>query len=323
MRDAFGRVIDYMRVSITDRCNLRCKYCMPEDLPFIHHDDILRYEEILRVCAAAARLGIKTIRVTGGEPLTRKGCVDFIRALKAQPGIENVTLTTNGVLLEPYLDELAGLKLDGLNISLDSLNQDTYLRITGQDGFKKVWRSLNRAIEVGFRVKINCVLVKGVNETEILPFARLAEELPVDVRFIELMPTGEDAGLEGVSTEEVMGVLADKYPDLSPDASKHGFGPARYYTCGLFKGGLGLIDAISSHFCSECNRLRLTSEGFLKLCLYHNDGLDLRPMLRGGAGDGEIGAAIENAVLRKPEHHSFRDGSGIDGGINKMSRIGG
>jgi len=320
MRDALGRVIDYMRVSITDRCNLRCSYCMPQDLPFLSHDDILRYEEILRVCAAAGRLGIKTIRVTGGEPLARKGCVDFIRRLKAVSGIERVTMTTNGILLEPYIDELAELKLDGLNISLDSLNAKTYQTLTGQDVFPQVWKSLNRAVEAGLRVKVNCVPIRGQNEGDLIPMARLAETLPVDVRFIELMPAAGGGGLEGISSEEILATIRTQYPDLIPDPSVRGFGPARYYTSGRLKGGIGFIHAISDHFCANCNRLRLTSEGFLKLCLHHGNGLDLREMLRDGASDTDIGAAIAKTVYEKPERHRFGESPA---GIKKMSQIGG
>ncbi|MCL2568432.1 MAG: GTP 3',8-cyclase MoaA [Oscillospiraceae bacterium] len=320
MRDAHGRVLDYMRVSITDRCNLRCTYCMPHELPFLSHDDILRYEEILRVCRAMAKLGVKTVRITGGEPLMRKGCVDLIRELKAVPGIEHVTLTTNAVLLEPYIDELAALKLGGLNISLDSLSAEGYQKITGQDVFHQVWKALNRAVETGIRVKINCVAIRGKNEGEILSLVRLAETMPIDVRFIELMPADEGDAMEGISGEEISGVLLGAYPDLTPDPSKRGFGPARYFKSEKLKGGIGLIDAISNHFCADCNRLRLTSQGFLKLCLHHGDGLDLRAMLRGGVGDVEIETAIAEAAFAKPARHCFDQSTS---GIQKMSQIGG
>jgi len=323
MRDALSRNIDYLRVSVTDRCNLRCTYCMPEDLPLISHDDIMRYEEIIRLCALMAKMGIKNIKVTGGEPLARKGCVNLIKQLKSVPGIEHVTLTTNAVLLEPYVKILARLKLDGLNISLDSLDPDVYRGITGRDEFHQAWRSLERALEASLRVKINCVPIKGLNENEILPFARLTEHYPMDVRFIELMPTRAGDGLCGVSSEKIISLLLGEYPGLKPDLSRHGFGPARYFTSDRLKGSVGIIDAISSHFCSACNRLRLTGEGFLKLCLYYNDGLDLRGMLRRGASDAEIGAAITQAVYRKPKRHRFGSDSDMEGGIRKMWQIGG
>ena len=323
MIDSFGRSIDYMRVSITDRCNLRCVYCVPGEFAFTPHADILRYEELLRVCKIAAKNGIRTIKVTGGEPLVRKGCLKFIKELKAIPGIQHVTLTTNGVLLEPYVDALAELRLDGLNISLDTLEPDTYMRMTGLDTFKPVWRSLARALDAGLRVKINCVPILGLNEKDIIPISRLAESFPVDVRFIELMPVGKGGSLRGIPSVTVMEALSGEYSDLSPDPSQHGFGPARYFRSGRLKGSVGFIDAISNHFCSCCNRLRLTSEGFLKLCLYHGCGLDLRRMLRNGASDSNIDEAMARAVNLKPERHSFGDQASPEEGIKVMSQIGG
>ena len=320
MRDAHGRVIDYMRVSITDRCNLRCNYCMPHELEPLSHDDILRYEEILRVCQVTAKLGVKTIRVTGGEPLTRRGCVDFIRELKAVPGIAHVSMTTNAVLLEPYIDELAALKLGGLNLSLDSLNPETYKKITGRDAFPQVWRALNKAVDAGLRVKVNCVPIRDQNDHELLPIARLAETMPIDVRFIELMPADGSDKLKGIPGDEILDMLQREYPDMKPDNAKRGFGPARYFKSKSLQGGIGFIDAISNHFCTNCNRLRLTSEGFLKLCLHHGGGLDLRNMLRSGASDADIEHAIAAATLQKPEAHCFGES---ETGINKMSQIGG
>jgi len=342
MKDALGRNIDYMRVSITDRCNLRCQYCMPggmlggmpgEFVP-LSHNDILRYEEILRVCAIAAQIGIRTIKVTGGEPLARKGCVGFMEKLKALPDIDHVTLTTNGALLEPYVEALAEMGLDGLNISLDALDPEVYLKVTGRDLFDATWRSLHKAIGAGLRVKVNCVPIRDTNDAEIVPIARLAETLPVDVRFIELMPTAAgaclqaEACLQGIPSAEIFALLLEKYPDLTSDPSVHGFGPARYFSSKRLKGGIGLISAVSHHFCSDCNRLRLTSDGFLKLCLYRNDGLDVRGMLRGGASDDELLAAIKRTVHEKPAGQSINNQTGNDHqpdseGIGFMSRIGG
>ncbi|MCL2815261.1 MAG: GTP 3',8-cyclase MoaA [Oscillospiraceae bacterium] len=317
MRDSLNRNIDYLRLSVTDRCNLRCKYCMPGDLPSIPHDSIMRYEEILRICAVMAKIGIRTVRVTGGEPLMRKGCIDFIKKLKQISGIENVTLTTNGVLLEQYIDELAAIKIDGVNISLDSLDADIYKRITGKDELHKARQSLYKAIEAGLKVKINCVAVKGLNESEILPIAQLTEKFPVDARFIELMPAGMN--LRGVPCPEIIEIIKNKFPDLIPDPSFHGFGPARYFKSGGLKGNIGVIDAVSNRFCSGCNRLRLTGEGFLKLCLQHDDGIDLRSLLRSGQSDIEIQDRISAAVCNKPERHYFDNGESI----TKMSHIGG
>ncbi len=322
MMDEFGRKLDYMRVSITDRCNLRCQYCMPEDLPLISHLDILSYEEILRLCAVMAGMGIRNVKVTGGEPLTRKGAVPFILKLKALPGIEHITLTTNAVLLNPHIEALQQMKLDGINISLDTLSPVIYKKITGRDEFHQVWLALNSALNAGLQVKINCVPIKGINEQEILSFVNLAKDLPLNIRFIELMPTGAQGKFMGVSSDEIITLIAGKYLDLEPDPTKHGFGPARYFKSNQLKGSIGIISAISNHFCSTCNRIRLTSEGFLKLCLYHSDGLDLRKMLREGARDAEIETAVKMAVYQKPERHFFGY-ENSESGIEKMSRIGG
>ena len=321
--DAFDRKIEYMRVSITDRCNLRCRYCMPEDLPLISHNDIMRFEEILRLCAITAKIGINAIKVTGGEPLARKGCVDFIRKLKSLPGIEHVTLTTNAVLLEPYVNELAEIGLDCVNISLDSLDSDVYKRLTGRDELDNVLKSLNKALKAGLHVKINCVPLKGVNDVEIIPIAQLAERFPIDVRVIELMPTCSSEKFGRISGTEIITQLNCEYPDLIPDKTRRGFGPARYFKSGKLKGSVGIIDAVSNHFCKNCNRVRLTSEGFLKLCLFHDDGVDLRKMLRNGATDAEIVTAIVDAIYKKPERHYFDDSTGEHGGVKKMSSIGG
>ena len=319
MRDQFSRNICYMRIAITDRCNLNCIYCRPEAMPFIPHDDILRYEEILRVCGIAAGLGVKAIRVTGGEPLVRKGCTDFVEGLKRIPGIERVTLTTNGVLLQQHIDNLAAAKLDGLNVSLDTLSRAKYQQLMGADEFESVWAALWQAVELGIPTKINFVPVRGLNCEEIVAAAHLAKEWPVDVRFIELMPSGENQGMQGVPATEILALLQAAFADLQEDPSQRGFGPARYFKSERLQGSIGLIGAISDNFCAACNRLRLTSEGFLKVCLHHNLGVDLRAMLRGGATDGEIALAMQEGVRQKPEAHVLHEGTNL----NFMSRIGG
>ncbi|MCL2215757.1 MAG: GTP 3',8-cyclase MoaA [Defluviitaleaceae bacterium] len=313
-------MIDYMRLSITDRCNLRCKYCMPEEgLESLAHSNILRYEEILLICKAAVKAGICNIKVTGGELLVRKGCIGFLRELKALGGIESVTITTNGILLEPYVPDLVEMKINGINISLNSLSAETYKQLTRKDEFAAVWRSLNKAVEAGLRVKINCVPIAGQNDTEILSFARLAENMPIDVRFIELMPTSAGEKFTGVKSEEILGRINEAYPDLTQDTQRRGPGPAKYYKSSKMRGSIGLIDAVSSCFCPECNRVRLTSDGFLKLCLFHDEGLDLRELIRSGADEHEVGEAFATALLRKPGLHML----GSQSGIKDMSRIGG
>jgi len=296
---------------------------MPEDLPYIPHDRILRFEEILRVCGIAAGIGIRTIKVTGGEPLVRKGCVGFLRDLKALPGVDNVTLTTNAVLLEPHVEALSEMGFGGVNISLDSLDTLTFQRLTGCDDFARVWKSLLKSIEAGLRVKINFVPLRNVNDSEIIRVARLAGEFPIDVRFIELMPATSAGQFVMVTGKEILTLLRNEYPDLNSDETRRGFGPAHYFNSGSLKGSVGIIDAVSNHFCKNCNRVRLTSEGFLKLCLFHDDGLDLRAMLRSGANDADIEKALVDTIHYKPERYSIGDEAGHCAGIKRMSRIGG
>ncbi len=295
---------------------------MPRDLPLLSHEEILRYEEILRVCAVAVKTGVRAFKVTGGEPLARRGCVDFIRRLAALPGAERVTVTTNGVLLEPLAGELRETGLAGLNLSLDSLEAATYRAITGFDGLSRVLRALKAAVEAGLPVKINCVPLRGVNDGEIEAIAGLAARRPVDVRFIELMPTGAGKRFGRVPADEVVARLAAAFPGLAPDDTKRGNGPARYFSAPGLRGALGVIDAIGGCFCAGCNRVRLTGEGFLKPCLYHGGGVSLRELLRDGAGDGALEAAFRQAIAGKPERHCFGGGD-ENGGIRQMSRIGG
>ena len=319
MTDAHGRKIDYMRVSITDRCNLRCAYCMPEPVPSMPHDEILRFEEVLRLCHIMTKLGIKTIRITGGEPLVRKGWLDFLRKLKAIPGLSHVALTSNAALLGEYLEDLASLGISGINVSLDSLCPRIYRQITGFDVFAKVWDNINKALAFGFMLKINCVPIRGVNECQILKLSDITQTLPLDVRFIELMPTGTNNSLAGIKTEELLETIAVKHPSLKPDKSRRGFGPAKYYRINGSKGCIGFISARSEMFCASCNRIRLSASGFLTLCLHHAKGIDLRGLMRGGASDGEIEGAIKQGISDKPEKHFFQS----ETGLMHMSKIGG
>ncbi len=322
MKDLYQRNIDYLRVSITDRCNLRCQYCMPQELPLLPHGDILRYEEILRICGIAASLGIRNLKITGGEPLARRDAVEFLAKCKEIPGIEHVTLTTNGVLLSPHIQAMKNMGLDGVNISLDALDPDTYRKISGRDVFAQAWRGFLAAVESGVPVKLNIVPMRGQNEGEIVGLAALAASYPVDVRFIELMPIGSGSGCAPIPGDEILALLQNVYPDLSPDPRRHGCGPARYWLSAALKGSIGFIDAVSHNFCDTCNRIRLTSEGFLKPCLYHSEGYDLRAELRNGADDEQIAATIKKAIRTKPKKHAFYDLNRI-GERRAMSQIGG
>lgn len=321
MLDHLGRDIDYLRVSITDRCNLRCRYCMPDELPFIPHEEILRYEEIIRICTIAAGLGIRNLKITGGEPLVRKGCTQLMASLKVIPGIEHVTLTTNGVLLEENLGDLVQLGVDGINISLDTLDREGYRRITGRDELSRVLSGLRAALDAGLKVKLNCVPLEESGIENLLKIAALAKDDRLDVRFIEMMPIGHGQDFAPLEAGAVERAVLAAWPDLTPSEKKRGFGPAQYYASPQFKGAIGFIDAVSHKFCQRCNRVRLTGEGYLKLCLCHGEGLDLRALLRAGATDQEISTAMEIAIAGKPAQHSFDEGQTSEG--RNMSQIGG
>ena len=310
IRDSFGRTLDYLRVSVTDRCNLRCVYCMPrEGVQWKPHEAMLSFEEMLRICRVMAELGIRRIKITGGEPLVRRGIAGFLKNLKAIAGIEKVTLTTNGILLEAFLDEAEALGVtpDGVNISLDALDSGRYGRITQMEGTNPldILKHIDRLLEKKIPVKINCVPVRGNNEDEILPLAALARGKNISVRFIELMPLGAAAALEPIPGNEVASILEKKYGSLAFSSGVEGFGPALYYSLEGFAGKIGFINAVSHGFCERCNRMRLSSEGFLKLCLSSDLGVDLKTMLRSGAEDSELSGAIVKAAGEKPAFHNL------------------
>jgi cyclic pyranopterin phosphate synthase len=318
--DSFGRVLDYLRVSVTGRCNFRCVYCMPpRGAARKPQGPILRFEETLRLCRILAGLGIRRIKVTGGEPLARRGIVPFIRSIKTVPGIEQVTLTTNGVFLDRYLDDLAAVPLSGINVSLDSLDPETFRRLTrctlAGDRMSEaaspavILKALERARSLGIRVKVNCVPLRNINEGELACIAALAENTVDAVRFIELMPVGCAGELEPVPGGEVRSILEGRSGRLSlslrPVAERLGNGPAVYFAVPGFSGRIGFINPVSQGFCGTCNRLRLTSGGLLKPCLSSAIALDLGALLRSGASDSRIAEAAIRAAAAKPARHSF------------------
>ena len=305
MLDQYGRKIDYLRVSITDRCNLRCRYCMPDGVPLTTMEDILTYEEIETVCRMAAELGIKKIKITGGEPLVRKGCSELIGKLKSIPGIEQVTMTSNGVLLEENLETLVKNGLDAVNISLDSLNAETYRLITGRNQLEKVLQAIRLTVKSGIRVKINAVLQKDSNGGEWEELISLAKEYPIDVRFIEMMPIGFGKQFEPVYNEELLKLLKTKYPEIECDTCVHGNGPAVYYKIPGFKGSIGFISAIHGKFCDQCNRIRLTAQGKLKPCLCYGEGIDLRKALRDDRNEEQVLELLKRTIEKKPKQHCF------------------
>lgn len=334
MKDSYGRDIDYMRISLTDRCNLRCRYCMPDGIQCVPMADILTFEEICVITEAAAQLGIRHLKITGGEPLVRKGCCSLIRTLKKIPGIEKVTITTNGMLLGQYLDELMSAGIDGINISLDTRNRRLFEKITGTDGLDTVMESIRKCSGLPIPVKVNAVSLQlesllgqeHMERENWQDMVELAREYPVDVRFIEMMPIGCGRNFPAISHETLLSRMKAQYAGMEADPRSHGFGPAVYYTIPGFQGSIGFISAIHGKFCGSCNRIRLTSQGFLKACLCYENGVDLRKIVRTPCSVEEkleqLKAAISRGILEKPGAHCFENLAGITetGG---MSSIGG
>lgn len=310
MRDQFGRNIDYMRVSVTDRCNLRCIYCMPEEgIPCVSHSDILTFDEIRRICGIGAELGISRIKLTGGEPLVRRGLPGLLGMLKKIPGIEQVTLTTNGILLKDNINELVSNSLDAVNISIDTLDPEYYHKITRRGGIEEVLSGLDAALSYpALKVKVNCVPLKGMPEETYVQLASLAKDRDVDVRFIEMMPIGLGKEYCGVSGQEIYNILKERFGEAERCNGKFGNGPAVYVQFSGFQGKIGFIDAVTHKFCSTCNRVRLTSEGRLKLCLQYETGIDMRKLLRSGADDEVIRQEMRRVIYEKPACHHFADG---------------
>jgi len=299
MIDARGRNIEYLRLSVTNRCNLNCIYCDPSAAKC----EMLTAEEISRVVAVMASLGIRKIRVTGGEPLLRRDIVDIVRGVAKIPGIDEVPLTTNGIGLAKMIGPLKEAGLSRLNISLDSVNRETYRDITGKDKLDSVLLGIRVSIEMGVGVKVNCVLVRGINDGEIDDLVALAKDMPISVRFIELMPIGrfgEDNHDKVVRGDEILA----KYPQLFPDGKDSG-GVASVYRLPGHVGTLGLISPVTHKFCNECNRVRLTCDGRIKPCLGDNGEVDLLSVLRGG---GDLEGVIRQAIYNKPEGHNFSRG---------------
>lgn len=320
--DSFGRSINYLRISVTDRCNLRCIYCMPpEGVPQIPHSEILSYEEIRTVVQAAAELGINKIRLTGGEPLVRAELPELIKMLSQTEGIRELSLTTNGTLLKNYALELRQAGLSRVNVSLDTLRTDRFQYITRLERLQDVLEGIEAAKEAGFKpVKINTVVMRGINDDEILDFARMTYEDGWHVRFIELMP------FKGVAEFVPFNELRQHISllgKLEPCPSITGNGPARYYRLAGAKGTIGFISPLTElPFCSRCNRIRLTPDGRLRPCLLGEDEIDLKMPLRNNASTEELRRLILKAVASKPEHHHLEGGNGRPV-KRKMSQIGG
>ncbi len=326
LTDLFSRTISYLRVSVTDQCNLRCIYCTPKAIEEkLACADLLSYEELLRIIRTAVSMGIKKVRLTGGEPLIRKDIVSFINNLTAIPGLDDVRLTTNGILLPQLAGQLYGAGIRKLNISLDTLRPERYLQITGKDYFFKVWQGIEMARDIGFSpIKINVVLLRNINDDELLDFARLSMTENFQIRFIEFMPMGDAAiqAKERYFSSEEMIARIETLGILHRVEARNMDGPARIYRFDGASGSLGFISPISHQFCDRCNRLRLTSEGRLRSCLLSDEETDVRKILRSSGTDEEIREAIVETILNKPKGHILleKDGANCHG---RMSRIGG
>ena len=325
LRDTFCRRINYLRVSVTDRCNLRCVYCMPpEGIKALEHIQILSYEEILRVVRISVGLGITKVRITGGEPLVRRGIVDFIGEVAQIPGVGDLSLTTNGILLAPMAEELFHKGLKRVNISLDTLKPDVFEKITNRPGLEKVLAGVDAAMKTGLSpVKVNVVAIRGVNDGEIMDFADFAATTGVHVRFIEYMPSRRDvwSGKTLMPASEILEKISTRYTLSKAEVPAGDSGPSRMFD--LPGGGrIGVISPLSDHFCGTCNRLRLTADGRLRSCLFSNEEIDLKTRLRDGSEDAALASLLKAAVMNKPERHGIEEDGGDPCGMD-MSRIGG
>jgi len=324
--DKYDRHLNYLRISITDRCNLRCLYCAPGGLvPKLDHEEILRYEEILRIVRIGVGLGISKVRLTGGEPLMRAGVYDFLKELAAIDGLSDISLTTNGVSLHENIEKIEAAGIKRINISLDTLNRKKFQNITGYDLFDQVWAGIEKAYARGFDpIKLNVVALKGYNDDEFMDLARLSITYPFHIRFIEYMPIGNAQMMSrdyilAPDIKAQVSVLGDLIP---VQKKRMDGGPAQSYRIKGARGEIGFIPAMSQHFCHTCNRLRLTANGQLRPCLLSDKQLDIRGPLRGGASDDELKAVFLRAVKRKHESHPFKPGS-LSGVHDAMSGIGG
>lgn len=325
LRDSYARKIDYLRISITDRCNFRCRYCMPEQgVASVGHGAVLSYEELLRISRIAVDLGVRKIRLTGGEPLVRKGLVDFIADLSQLPQQPELTLTTNGLLLAEMAPVLKRAGLARINVSLDSLQPERFRQITRRSGLEQVLAGIKAAEAVGFApLKINMVPILGVNEDEIATFGRLTYEHPWQVRFIEFMPvsTGLDYTTDQLYPAAQIRADLEKIAELTEEARTGIVGPARIYRLKGALGTVGVIHAVSDCFCRECNRLRLTADGQLRPCLLSPKEIDLRTIMRSGVDDQALAEVLKKSVAEKPERH-FLGEAACPGG-RRMQGIGG
>ena len=324
MIDAYGRKVNYLRLSVTDRCNLRCRYCMPaEGVPLLPPGEILSYEELFLIARTAVSLGIEKIRVTGGEPLVRKGILGFLSRLAGIPLLRQLVLTTNGLLLEEMAEPLRGAGVQRLNISVDSLDSGNFHRITRRGDLSRVLGGIAAAERAGFPIKLNMVVMRGVNDQEVVDFAALTLDRPYAVRFIEFMPSGTEEGDRRslvVPGREVLDRIAVRFPFEEVDRGELA-GPARDYRIRGAAGTIGVITPVSSHFCGDCNRIRVTASGMARGCLFSREETDLKPLVREDGAPG-LEKALLGIVRFKPGKHRFCADDARENPLG-MSRVGG
>lgn len=310
--DREKRHLNYLRISITDRCNLRCLYCAPDGrIPKLNHKQILSLEEIQRIVEIGIHLGIRKIRITGGEPLVRRGAVDLLGRLARIPQLKDISMTSNGVLLESNAQRIFDAGVKRINISLDSLNREKFAHITGYDHFERVWAGIMKAYEIGFApIKINAVAMRGINDDEIIDLARLSFDYPFHIRFIEYMPIGNSrsASTDQILTPEIQERVAT-LGELIPLNSNQIDGPAKRYRIAGAQGEVGFISALSHHFCNTCNRLRLTADGRLRPCLLSDQYIPMKEILRSGGSDDELAQCFRMAVKQKAAKHQLSPNS--------------
>lgn len=308
MKDQFQRIIDYARISITDRCNLHCTYCRPDHAEKLSHEEILRYEEILRLCKILTTLGIDKFKITGGEPFVRKGCADFIHELKEMDGVSKVTVTTNAILLSRDLTKLAEAGIDGINVSLDFMDREKYRRITGYDGYEQVMTAIKEAVSMGLNIKINAVLTDQTTMEDIQKFIDYIKYHKICIRFIEQMPLdNRQITSSSISRDEIRNNLKDQGMKFHKVKQRMGNGPAVYETIEGYQGMIGWIEALHGKFCDTCNRIRLTSTGGIKPCLYYEEADNIRDFLRNGSSDETIRQMLEEMIYKKPQAHHFEE----------------
>ena len=324
--DKHNRHLNYLRISITDRCNLRCLYCMPHDgLAKLRHDEVLTYEEILRLATIAVNLGVNKIRLTGGEPLIRKGILQLLPSLVNLPGLKDISMTTNGVYLKENIEKIKSAGIKRVNISLDTLRRERYRKITGYDGFEQVWEGIQLAGELGLNpIKINMVVMKGINDDEVVDFAGLSLNHPYHIRFIEYMPSGfadQDAQLHHVPNSDVKDQITS-LGKLVKVLNTETDGPTDRFRIEGAPGEIGFISPLTHHFCQVCNRLRLTANGHLRPCLLSDQEVDLKTPMRAGVSDSEIEQIFLKTAENKPRAHRLN--SEHCGSLSgQMSAIGG